>query len=271
MNYYDVLRVNQNAHVCEINQAFRILAKKYHPDFNKNHDAAEKFIYIHEAYSVLKNLDKRKTYNESLCRNPNKTDGRKYGDVPFDKDQIYKPGDRGPAGGLVFYDNGNNSCSWRYMEVSPVDVRHSYRSDERAQWSPFDLTEYLYDEKKALKHIIFLTETGIGCGKKNTELIIDVLENKSGRINRFLTGNAAQLCGQYALNGYNDWFLPSKDELNELYKSVKQHNLKGFSNLEHWSSSKTSRKTVWTQFFKDGTQAEHPYNHIKSIRAVRYF
>jgi len=66
MNYYDVLKVNQNAQENEINHAFRILAKKYHPDYNKNQDAAEKFIYIHEAYSVLRNMNKRKIYNESL-------------------------------------------------------------------------------------------------------------------------------------------------------------------------------------------------------------
>ncbi|MCL2243069.1 MAG: DnaJ domain-containing protein [Treponema sp.] len=69
MNYYDVLRVKYNAHANEINHAFRLLAKKYHPDYNKNHDAAEKFIFIHEAYSVLKNIDKRKVYNESLYNN----------------------------------------------------------------------------------------------------------------------------------------------------------------------------------------------------------
>ena len=71
MNYYDVLRVKQNAHINEINHAFRLLAKKYHPDYNKNFDAAEKFIYIHEAYSVLKNFDKRKLYNESLYKKCN--------------------------------------------------------------------------------------------------------------------------------------------------------------------------------------------------------
>lgn len=63
-DYYDVLGVDKNASDAEIKSAYRKLAKKYHPDINKEAGAAEKFKEIGEAYSVLGDEQKRKTYDQ---------------------------------------------------------------------------------------------------------------------------------------------------------------------------------------------------------------
>jgi len=55
-NYYQILEVNENSSVEEIKQAYRNLAKKYHPDINKSPDAQQRFIEISEAYEVLLQL-----------------------------------------------------------------------------------------------------------------------------------------------------------------------------------------------------------------------
>ena len=64
-NYYDTLGVKKDASEKEIKQAFRRLAKQYHPDANPNNPQAEaRFKEINEAYEVLSDPQKRAEYDQ---------------------------------------------------------------------------------------------------------------------------------------------------------------------------------------------------------------
>lgn len=71
-NYYEILEVDKKASSEIIKKSYSTLAKKYHPDLqpeDMKQDAEEKFKLINEAYEVLSDSEKRKSYDASLSEN----------------------------------------------------------------------------------------------------------------------------------------------------------------------------------------------------------
>ncbi|MDR1932924.1 MAG: DUF1566 domain-containing protein [Spirochaetales bacterium] len=156
----------------------------------------------------------------------------------------YKIGDTGPAGGIVFYDRGT-AGGWRYLEALPRDI------STKAKWGP--------DSRIG-------TGTWTGSGRINTALIARAYKNAG------VTGAAAQLCDDFSLNGYEDWFLPSEDELNLMYENLKKKGLGGFTDSHYWSSSEYDSGVAESQNFRDGRYGSYyTKGHTLSVRAVRAF
>ncbi len=81
-----------------------------------------------------------------------------------------------------------------------------------------------------------------------------------------VSNSAANLC-LGTINGYNDWFLPAKDQLNCLYQN--QAALPGFMNGIYWSSTESDDNNAVFQFFDNGNELSVFKTFYNSVRCVR--
>ena len=91
---------------------------------------------------------------------------------------------------------------------------------------------------------------------------------------------AKTACDELILNGYSDWHLPSKDELNALYVNLKKIGVGGFAFDFYWSSTERDNVLAWSHQFHTGSQYLDGYPDAKhkdgrygrcDVRAVRAF
>ena len=154
-------------------------------------------------------------------------------------------GNTGPAGGILFYDKGDYADGWRYLEAAPADM------DTNLAWASSGFT----------RTNIPGTGTAIGTGRQNTTLILSVDANAP----------AAKACVDYRGGGFSDWFLPSSDELNLMYRNLEVINIGGFQGF-FWSSSQDDGNHAWSQLFDDGSQdISLGKDYYPNVRAVRAF
>ena len=168
--------------------------------------------------------------------------------------RITKEGDIGPAGGKIFYVSTTGFDFYTGNDESKT-IAHYLETDLNdgisLKWATRGAPPYAVISDLA-------NATTIGTGKRNTALI---LEGDP-------TAPAALYCVNYKAGGMNDWFLPSKDELNELYK---QKNLFGTTSRFFWSSSQNSENEAWDQTFLGGNQYSWSKGSSTSVRAIRAF
>lgn len=159
------------------------------------------------------------------------------------EEKIYRVNGRGPAGGIIFYDKGDNSNGWRYLEAAPADQPES-------KWGC---------SKKSIRAA---KNSSVGAGKQNTLYI---------KQNCAEFGTAQKICSELSIGGFHDWFLPSKDELNLMYENLKLNGIGDFAGGFYWSSTDGRTGTAWGQFFYNGQQASSDKNGAERVRAIRAF
>ena len=176
-----------------------------------------------------------------------------------DGDTVYAIGGTGPSGvGIVFYitDGGLHG-----LEVASED------QGTDAAWS--NIINAFANGSSALPD-----ETGTG--SENTDVIIAQTDH---------TASAAQICRDYRSSEEGDWFLPSKNELQEIWWNLVSDqsadnegrgkpyagSLGGFDSEYYWSSSESSSGGAWSQTFHNGFQADDEKDNECMVRAVRAF
>ena len=106
------------------------------------------------------------------------------------------------------------------------------------------------------------TSSSIGSGQSNMTAIVNGCA---------AAGIAAKLCDNLDYEGYQDWFLPSKDELNELYDNLMLNGFGGFAADWYWSSTESDESSAWGQNLNNGIQIGNNKATTDNVRAVRTF
>jgi hypothetical protein len=110
--------------------------------------------------------------------------------------------------------------------------------------------------------------SGVVAGLGNSKTIV---------LNQGAGTYAAKLCTDLIINSNNDWYLPSRFELNLMYMNIgpgaasPNTNIGNFSTANYWSSTETAIDKVWYQLFLLGGQFEGTKNASYSVRAIRAF
>jgi hypothetical protein len=115
------------------------------------------------------------------------------------------------------------------------------------------------------EEIIGGTSSDIGTGQANTTLIVDGCAE---------SGIAARLCDDLVIGIYDDWFLPSKDELNEIFINLKLNGYGGDLGIfgPYWSSTETAGgDNAWIQNLSNGVFESTYKEFLYVVRAVRAF
>jgi hypothetical protein len=167
-----------------------------------------------------------------------------------------KVGDWGPGGGIVFYDAGVDKYWGRYLEVAPATCEGTNMPFKVGSNVPYSGQD---EARRAAK--------AVGMGKINTRVLTTA----------FRAGTyAAKFAGDSTCGGKDDWFLPSKDELDLVYNNIAQNRptftianpgqktpLGGFDKGYYWTSSDYNGATAWAQYFQDGQQ----FDRVQTLRA----
>ena len=177
----------------------------------------------------------------------------------------YAIGDTGPAGGLVFYDKGFYSDGWRYLEAALYDIM------DGGSGSCYYIFGYYRPESV---NLTVGTAFAIGSGKFNTERLVKYMDI-DGKAYSDGSGEgvkeyAARKCLDYEYGGYDDWFLPSKDELNLMYENLHRKGLGSFAYYD-WSSSEYYESYALRQYFSSGSQNVGDRDYESRVRPVRAF
>lgn len=158
-------------------------------------------------------------------------------------------------GGVVFWVDPTDNTKGLVCAV--VD-----QSSSAAEWGCYDLVSPV--------EITGADGTAIGSGVQNT---IDIVNGCT------TSGTAADICHSLTLNGFSDWFLPSRDEMNAIYLNKSVLNPVFLSNggtvldegVYYWTSSEYSADRAYDFYFANGLSEGSLKLNYFSVRAIRAF
>jgi len=177
-----------------------------------------------------------------------------------ESDKVYGIGDKGPGKGIVFYDKGEYSNGWRYLEAAP------YYFQSIQQWGC------------STAGIPSAQNANLGYGMLNTVSIANYHDglndfyNNPAICNPLSDGTVAAKAALINFGIFNDWHLPSQEELELMYQNLHGKASANFYPTLYWSSTETDESTAISVDFTTGETNSTPKNQEGvNIRGIRYF
>lgn len=174
----------------------------------------------------------------------------------------YKIGDKGSGGGIVFYYSEEGFSVQDSDDASPVVCHY-------LECSPNQLESMTWCPCEGEKWCDINTSDGVGAGKLNTARIVNYAHEKQPTPSNC----AAYVCLRYSTETTKEgeWYLPSKLELDLIYKNLRKSGKIG-GDAWHWSSSQSRIFFgACDQRFGDGSPGAHYKDYRYCVRAVRAF
>jgi tetratricopeptide (TPR) repeat protein len=108
------------------------------------------------------------------------------------------------------------------------------------------------------------TSEKIGTGKNNTQIIVEKASWNLGLFSKKPVQTAARLCSEWNHNGYNDWYLPSIEELKLIFNTGLM-----YTEENYWSSSEFSADRAY--YYEKYSSKDMPKDRVANVRAIRSF
>lgn len=158
----------------------------------------------------------------------------------------YSIGQQGPGGGFVFYDKGEYTEEWRYLELAPAST------EVERQWG--DISDFLG-----------ATANGLGLGSGNTSTILSESS---------FSESAAAYCDDLVVDTASDWYLGTREEVGEMYVLV-DRGLGGIAPSRlYWTSTELDEGNAHsrhrTTIYSSGSDLADK-NNEHAVRCIRSF
>ena len=186
----------------------------------------------------------------------------------------YKLGDVGPGGGLIFFvDTLSQFDGFTYLEAAPVDLQATAWATNsvgcfditNAATSCLDASVYQASPADSSR----INAAKIGQGSVNTALIGTRL-SAGGPVDN--TKFAAGLADAYVYGTTTDWYLPSINELGQMYTNLKAKGLGNFQDTYYWSSTEFGTSSAWFILFDGGNFSNGSKSStFLTVRPIRSF
>ena len=170
----------------------------------------------------------------------------------------FQVGDAGPGGGIVFYAaptpfkcGVDMTADCKYLEAATANgtTTSTWKPATKAQWGCSSTNVMTLAQRTA--------SLEIGRGRANTNMI------NCG------ASSAGSIAKAYNGGGKTDWFLPSRNELDQMYDN--RAAIGGFASDGYWSSSESGAGYAWLQYFDGGYQYGYNKTYTVYVRPVRAF